>query len=191
MIELQHTNLKFYITDDSQVDPEEWNPVFQTWIQNKVSEEVLIDVADYLHVPEGPGMVLVGLEADYALDQSDGRWGLKYNRKAPLDGSNQDRLLRAFKTTLEGCDRIEQNEILKGKVKFRTDEFEIFFNDRGLVPNTPETLKASQPELESALEKLIPGKGFSLEPVTDPRERFGVTVKISQACSIQDLLKNL
>lgn len=191
MIELQHPNLKFFITDEGSVNPEAWNPLFQTWIQNKVTDDILIDVADYLHVPEGPGMVLVGLEADYALDHSGGRWGLKYNRKAPLDGSNQDRLLQAFKATLEACDRVEKNEMFKGNIKFRTDEFEIFFNDRALVPNTPHTLEASRGDLESALKKLLAGNEFKMEPVTDPRERFGITVNSSYKGGIQDLLKNL
>lgn len=80
-MELQHVNVKIYVEDASKIDFPQLNPVFQTWIQNKLTSELLIDVADYLHVPAGPGMVLVGLEADYSLDHTNYRWGLRYNRK--------------------------------------------------------------------------------------------------------------
>lgn len=190
-MELQSINVKFYVEDDSKLEPPQLNPVFQNWIQKGVTEDLLIDVADYLHVPEGPGMVLVGLEADYSLDHSDGRWGLRYNRKSPLKGSNLDRLLAAFKAGLMACLRLEQDGHLKDKIKFRTDEFELFFNDRALAPNVPETFEASKREISQALQKLLGSHEFSLQVYEDPRSRFGMTVRIPSKPAIDFLLKNL
>lgn len=152
---------------------------------------MLIDVADYLHVPEGPGMVLIGKEADYSMDNSDNRWGLRYNRKTALDGCNQDRLLQALKSTLQGCERLENDDRLKGKIKFCLNEFELFINDRALAPNTETTLQASKADLEACFKKLFASDAFNLEHNPDPRVRFGVTVKTSKTQSLKVLLKNI
>src|SRR5205807_2486817 len=85
-IELQHINVKLLLEGGDDLDPV--IPIFHSWIQNQPFGELLIDVADYRHVHHGPGIVLIGHEADYSLDQTDGRLGLRYNRKAPLPGSN-------------------------------------------------------------------------------------------------------
>lgn len=190
-MELQNINVKFYVEDDSKLEPSQLNPVFQNWIQKAITEDLFIDVADYLHVPEGPGMVLVGLEADYSLDHSDGRWGLRYNRKSPLKGSNSDRLLAAFKAGLTACQRLEKDARLKDKIKFRTDEFELFFNDRALAPNSPETFEASKKEISLALQQLLGSQEFSLQVYPDPRSRFGMKVRAQSKPDIDFLLKNL
>ncbi len=56
-------------------------PVFHRWIQEKSVPGLLIDVADYKHVPNGPGILLIGDEGDYSLDEIDGEIGLVYDRK--------------------------------------------------------------------------------------------------------------
>ncbi len=88
-IELQHINVKLFVRDPEKVDLEAVVPVFHSWIQGQIFDELLLDVADYSHVPDGPGVVLIGHEADYALDNTDGRLGVRYNRKAPWPGSNR------------------------------------------------------------------------------------------------------
>ena len=86
---VQHINLKLFIANPEAVKLEEFGAVFNNWIQRRVTLELLIDVADYLHVHNGPGILLIGHEADYSLDNRAGRLGLLYNRKAQLDGSVQ------------------------------------------------------------------------------------------------------
>ena len=41
----------------------------------------MIDVANYAHVPKGPGVALIGHGTDYFIDEGEGRLGLLYNRK--------------------------------------------------------------------------------------------------------------
>ena len=50
-------------------------PVFHRWIERQDVDELLLDVHDYGHVPDGPGILLVAHEADYAFDLSGGRPG--------------------------------------------------------------------------------------------------------------------
>jgi hypothetical protein len=190
-MELQNFNIKSFVEDPGTLDLPSFNAIFQKWIREKATADVLIDVADYLHIPEGPGMVLIGLEADYAMDHTDGRWGLKYNRKAALPGDNQERLRSALQCNLLGCQRLESDPQLAGKIKFRVDEIEIFINDRALAPNTPETWQACQKDFQSVLEKLYGGTAFKMEKEKDPRARFGVRVSNPEAPSLSRLLKNL
>ena len=54
-MDLQHVNVKLLVRDPEEVNLELLIPVFHSWIQNRVCEELLLDVADYRHVPDGPG----------------------------------------------------------------------------------------------------------------------------------------
>ena len=56
--------------------------VFHKWIQGQVFENhLLIDIADYKHVYQGPSIMLVGYEADFIIDLAGGRAGFLYVRK--------------------------------------------------------------------------------------------------------------
>ena len=45
--------------------------VFHDWIRRGATEDLLIDVVSYEHVPAGPGVLLLGHEVDYAIRQDD------------------------------------------------------------------------------------------------------------------------
>lgn len=99
-MDFQHVNVKLLVNDPGGVDLEPLIPIFHRWIQGRVFEELLLDIADYRHVYAGPGVVLIGHQADYSVDNTDNRLGVRYNRKAPLDGSNQNRLIQAARAAL-------------------------------------------------------------------------------------------
>src|SRR6266851_10518714 len=133
-IELQHVNVKLLVRNPEEVDLEPLIPIFHDWIQNQVGEGLLLDVADYRHVPEGPGVVLIGHEGNYSVDNTANRPGVRYNRKAALDGSNQDRLRQAARAALLACQRLESEPRLGGELRFNGQEIEIFVNDRMVAP---------------------------------------------------------
>jgi hypothetical protein len=175
-MELQHINVK----GDLPVDPAEFIPVFHQWVKDKVLDELLIDVADYRHVPAGPGVLLVGHEADYDMDNTDNRWGLRYSRKAPLAGSNEDRFRQAFRSAAHACGMLEKQFAGDSALTFSRREFELFVNDRALAPNTPETFGACKPELESFLKNLLGHDEFELVHRAEPRRLFGVIISSAQ-----------
>src|SRR6266853_4303942 len=117
-MELQHVNFKLCITDTAEPDLSPLIPVFHDWIQGQVFSDLLLDIADYRHVPAGPGVVLIGQAGDYSVDNTDNRWGLRYNRKAELDGSNLDRLRQAARAALIACQRLEAEPSLAGQLLF-------------------------------------------------------------------------
>src|ERR1041384_4075108 len=73
--------IKFFAKPGSPVELEGVVPVFHRFIREHACDELMIDVADYKHVKNGPGVVLVGDANDYYLDEGEGRPGLMFSRK--------------------------------------------------------------------------------------------------------------
>lgn len=190
-VEVQHLNVKFFVEDPASLDLEVFLSIFNGWIQTHATEELLIDVADYRHVWAGPGVVLIGHEANYSMDNGGNRLGLLYDRKAALNGDVQDRMHRVVGAALLACDRLEEDPLLKGRIKFRGDEVEMTINDRLLAPNTEETFQALKPELAAFLNRLYAGAAYGMERKGEPRERFSVHVKTVPPFEVATLLKNL
>ena len=74
-MELQHVDITLQLHADNGLDLSEVVPIFHNWIQEQESDEVLIDVADYRHVFDGPGVVLIGKDGDYSVGTARGRLG--------------------------------------------------------------------------------------------------------------------
>src|ERR1022692_3108596 len=125
LMQLQHVNVKLLVQNPEKIDLEPLIPIFHEWIQDQIPGELLLDIADYRHVPSGPGVVLIGHEGDYSVDNTDNRLGVRYNRKAPLDGSNEDRMMQAVRAAFTACGRLEAEPSLGGKFRFGGQEIEI------------------------------------------------------------------
>jgi len=184
---LQHINIKFYLENPETVNLADYGAVFNSWIQGQRLDELLVDVADYLHVHHGPGIMLIGHEADYSLDQRAGRLGLLYNRKEQLDGTNLQKLVQAAHAALTAAQMLEQENGLK----FIGSELQVIVNDRLLVPNTAESFEALESDLQSFFTALYAGAGCELEHLVNPRERFTVNVKTGTSFDVETLLKNI
>jgi hypothetical protein len=184
---LQHINIKFYLENPEAVNLADYGAVFNSWIQQQRLEGLLIDVADYLHVHHGPGIMLIGHEADYSLDNRAGRLGLLYNRKAQLEGTTQEKLAQAVRAALTAAQLLEKENSLK----FTGSEVQVIINDRLLVPNTAESFDALEPDLQTFFTRLYTGAEYSLEHLISPRERFTVNVKTESSFDVDTLLKYL
>ena len=173
---IQHVNVKIFAESPEGVDLSAAMAVFQRWIRESGCEELLIDVADYRHVPAGPGVVLVGHQANYSLDTGGNRLGLLYNRKAPLSGSDEENIAEALLAAQAACRRLEEEPEFAGSLKFGRD-FEIAINDRALAPNTEEAFAALKPAIESALRALDGAAEYHLERLGEARERLRIGVR--------------
>jgi len=190
-VELQHVNVKLLLENPEDLNLDAVITVFHSWIQDQVCEELLLDVTDYRHVHHGPGVVLIGHEGDYAIDNTDGRLGIRYNRKAPLEGSNQDRLAQAVRAALAAAERLQQDTRLDGKCNFNGRDVELFVNDRLLAPNGPETRQAVESEFHAFARDLFGIAGYTLTFENDSRRLFGAKIKANQSLAVADLLVNL
>lgn len=190
-MELQHINVKLLLRNPQAIDLEAVVPVFHSWIQQQPVEELLLDVASYAHVKDGPGVLLIGHQADYSLDATDGRLGLRYNRKAPVQASNQQKLHQAMHAALSAIERLEQDARLNGKIQFDGKNIELFINDRLVAPNNGQTRQAAAPDLRQFLNRLAGDSAFSLQYEAEPRRLFGAKIQFNREFSVQELLNNL
>ncbi|MCZ2156226.1 MAG: hypothetical protein LC114_20380, partial [Bryobacterales bacterium] len=94
---MQHVNLKLFAEEPYPETITAVIPVFHRWIQQNSLPGLLIDVANYTHVPNGPGVLLIGHEFDISLDQADGELGLLYIRKQPTHESSLESLRSAYR----------------------------------------------------------------------------------------------
>jgi len=187
-IELQHVNVKLFLRNAEGLKTGDYTGVFNGWIQARAPGELLVDVADYGHVHHGPGLVLIGHAANYSLDESGGRLGLLYNRKARVDGSNQDRLRQAVVAALRAAQKLEREQ----GFQFDGDELQITANDRRLAPNTPDTFAALKPDFVRLVNLLYGGAAYSLANTSrDPRERFSVSATTAAGFDVTALLGHL
>jgi hypothetical protein len=186
-MDLQHINVKLFFRYPQNVDMKEYLTIFNSWIQRHVSDEMLIDVADYGHVHDGPGVVLVGLDTIYSVDNAAGRLGFLYNRKADVTGTNAERITQALSATLTAALRLQK----ENKQIFKGDEVQIIVNDRLVAPNTEDTLATFFPDLKAVFDRLYSGTTYELNHNADPRERFTVNVKAAKSLELAKLLANL
>lgn len=190
-MELQHVNVKLMLANPEAVDLEPLVPIFHSWIQHQAPGDLLLDIADYRHVPAGPGVILIGHQGDFSVDNTQNRLGVRYNRKAELDGDNASRLRQALVAALTACQRLESDDRLDGRLHFDGRELELFINDRLLAPNTDATRRAAEPELRGFFDGLFGGAKYSLSFDGEPRKLFSAKVRSEQAFTAGELLANL
>lgn len=151
-------------------------PVFHRWIrEHLVENELLIDVADYKHVVDGPGILLVGHEADYGLEVVDGRLGLLYTRKRDVGESLTGAFKTLFDQSLSAARRLESEPELTG-LRIRTDAAEVAVLDRLAFENSDEGVNAIGPALEEVLVSVYSSGATARRVDNDPRQPLTVRV---------------
>ena len=90
------------------VDLEQYVGVFHDWIRQSALQGggLLIDVASYAHVPNGPGVLLIGHELDYSVRIALGRVELTCRHKRDPQGEGNP-LQRCLRQLLQAAQLLE------------------------------------------------------------------------------------
>lgn len=189
-MDLQHVVAKLHLAAPFTLDPAGVVDVFHKWVAaQSVPGVLLVDVAELLHVPNGPGVIAVGLEADLALDYSDGIWGILFRRKNTLRGTSADRVRDALAYAALTARRLA--DAFPGRLNVGSS-LDLIVNDRALAPNRPETYAAALPEIEAALGQILSHRDFQLaRHDQDPRRRFGVTLSSARPFDLSALASSV
>lgn len=166
--------VKFNLKREPELAAADIVPIFQRWIQQHRVDGMLIDVIDYKHVPEGPGVILIADEGDYAYDFGDGQTGLHYIRKRSLPGTLPDALLLAFRIALGAALCLEDEA--PGDIEFDYSSAKISFLDRRNYRNDPARFAAVQGELCAILADIYSCDVALERAYDDPRLTFALRV---------------
>jgi hypothetical protein len=194
LADLHKIGIKFYTAGGDDVALTEFIPVFHRWIQQGSLDGTLVDVADYSHVPAGPGTMLIAHDGNYAIDETGNRRGMLYYSKHQVPGGSlEDRLAAVCRRNLDACRLLEADEDTQGRIAFDYGSLEIFANDRLHAPNSKETWQEFEPVLKAFLGRLYPDAGYKVERDDgDRRERFSVRVSMQdRAAKAEELLSRL
>jgi hypothetical protein len=173
-MDLYKIGVKIFVTNPEAVNLHDLIPVFQSWIQQqKIEGHQLIDVHDYSHVHDGPGILLVAYEGNFSMDQEDGRLGLFYYRKQPLQGGLEANLKGVLQIAHQACKLLEAEPKLSG-IKFEMDQILVITNDRLLAPNDAATRTMLETVIASTL-----GAAQLAPQAEDSRERLAFVVSRS------------
>src|SRR5262249_6954119 len=177
-------------TDPMDIALRDFVPVFHSWIQKQVvPEHLLIDVHDYSHIWQGPGVLLVAHEGNFSIDIAGGRLGLLYHRKQPRGGTEDDRLITVLTAVLRGCALLEDDPRFLKRLQFKTDHMLVIANDRLHAPNQERTFAEMEPALSAAFRRVLDSPNFTLTRGSiDPKERFTVLVQARHSEGVKTLV---
>ena len=172
-------SVKIFANDPgAEVNLHPFIAVFHEFIREKSVEGLLIDVADYSHVPEGPGIVLLGHDVDCSIDQTAGRTGLMILKKRIEEGSLADLLDDSVRKCLLAVKAIAENG--STDLTFSTATLRVQLVDRLAAPNSDESYASIEAEFDGLAQRLI-GEGASTERVDADQPRRALTVDLGSS----------
>ncbi|HKO49788.1 MAG TPA: hypothetical protein VJV79_18790 [Polyangiaceae bacterium] len=183
----ERLQLKLYLERSEHFEVEALIPVFHRFIRDQLIKELLIDVVDYSHVPDGPGVVLIGHAADFYVGALDGAYGLVYSRKR--GGPGPEGLLEdALRRLINVARLLEQENGLA--LRFKSGELSLRLTDRLHAPNDDATFASTKAEVEALFGRVYEGK-ISVERLPASKEPLGLRIKASSSPSLEALLEKL
>ncbi len=190
-MDLHKFGIKFFAADAQSLDILKLIPIYHRWIQQNALEDLLIDVADYTHVPGGPGVMLIAHEGNYALDETGHERGVVYYSKHELAGELPERLARVARKALQAGQLMSGDAELEGALRLPGNRLEFFANDRLVAPNTDAAYAELEPALRTFLDRLYAGARYTLAREADPKERLSVRVQAAGEVALETLLARL
>ena len=174
-------SVKLYLDDPAALDAEAVVSPFHRYIREDSVGGIPIDVARYAHVVNGPGVLIIGHQLDYAIDYAEGRAGISVTRKRDAGGTlaEQVRDLAAEAARLSLLLQAEDGIREAGRVG--TGEALVTILDRYEAPNDDETLVRVEPALRDGFEPLSECAALEVSRVGTSREPFAARVAITSA----------
>lgn len=171
---LQKINVKLFLDAPPGFDSDPLLEIFGRW-RLETGEEI-VDLADYAHVDDGPGCLLISHGWHFGIDFAGGKPGLYYSTRKGLSGAPSERFHQALAGLVQKSRRLLAEKELPRSVRPRCGELEFVLNDRLLAPNTDSADQELRPGLETLLRKLYGPGAAKLEREKDPGRRLGYRI---------------
>lgn len=142
-----------------------WIELMNVWIRDNVIPGTLIDVADYTHMVDGPGIVLVAHEYILSLDHQNGWSGLRIAARRDAGKASADELKGSLQVLSKAADSLAKEFDLQ----LDTSRMEITALDRlnegssaDFIALAEEVLGCQVKERGVRNEKELPGVDLDL-----------------------------
>jgi hypothetical protein len=155
-------------------------PVFHGWIrESKITDDVLIDVADYGHVEHGPGVLLVCHEGHYVIDHRAGKPGLAYHRKRGPAGLTSNASFQVvLGRLLRAAELLAGEPTLAGQIAFDPSTLCVRVLDRLRAPNDDAAFAELNAAIADGLRERFGALDLAIERDTkDPRDNLTAWVR--------------
>ena len=184
-MKLQKFGVKlFFLDTNGSYSSKDFIPVFHNWIQDQlIKDHLLIDVADYSHIPDGPGVMLIAHEGHFSLDKENYQPGIMYMRKTEIAGSFTERFNKVLSTVIKAANRLSDNDISK-QIDFIPNSFRFIVNDRLLAQNTADNQDLYKHKIQQALDIKYSDKQIECIDFSDKNERLAFTVNFNNDIDI-------
>ena len=187
--ELYRFSLKLFIEPDCTLNGADCIPIFHRWIQTQALDLLLIDVADYTHLSNGPSVLLVAHEGNLAVDTAEGRTGILCTSKQPQTGSFAERLANVAKNVIAAARLLEDDIMFEGQLRFISTEWQFHANDRLLAPPGAESVSSLTPALQELMSIGYPDEPHQIRMDSQSKNRLKIQLTTSQPVSLDSLLE--
>jgi len=171
------------------VDAHHFIELFHRFIQQGSVEGLLIDVADYAHVPNGPSVLLVGDEVDYAIDETSGQAGLLTVRKRAGDQPIEELFADTLRKALVLLAAVDED----GRTGMRFDpatlRVQVF--DRAVAGNSDADFESLEKKLGAAAEQVLGTCKLSRIGSDDERKALGIQVQPRVGVDVEAVIEKL
>ena len=158
-------------------------PVFHRWIQEQTVPGLLIDVADYKHVPQGPGILLISDEGDYSLEQEDGGFSIVYDRKRQTGDDLGESIRIVLATLRTALQALEAEPSLA--LSAEASHIELTILDRLQYPNTLEIFDVIRNSLTESVAAIYELPHVQLSyTTTDARRPLTIQIQTEHELAI-------
>lgn len=182
---------KLVARQDRDIDADAVVAAFHRWIREDIlDEQLLIDVGDYRHVWNGPGVVLACHRGLLSFGAHGGRPGLRFERKG-ASRAEADTLFRsALRTVGAACLLLSDEEGLRDVLSFDAGRVEVRIEDRLRAPRRTSTLVRLRERVEPTVATLFAGASrIDIEPVTDAAAGFGLDLRITDGPALDVIVE--
>ncbi len=189
--DLQRIHVKMLAEAPLSLSLDPFLAIFGQWRNDKSHPARWVDLADYAHMAKGPVIVLAGHQGNYSLDRNDPGLGLLYAGKKDFEGSDEERIVEAFRRCLDLTKVLIGEAAYPADLKLQPGSWEIFINDRLEFPNDDDTDARLRLAVKSALDRLFGSGAFTAERDSDPQRRYGFSIRASADVTMDTLLERV
>ena len=149
--DLQRIDVKLLLDTPPNPNIDVFLVIFDRWRQRQDHPCDWVDLADYAHMPTGPGILIAGKRDRFSIDLNPPGPGLLTSTRAGLEGSLEDRVREAFRRARELNRSVLTEPEFPAEFSVSAEGWEIYINDRLAFPDSDASDSLVRPALTSAL----------------------------------------